>query len=232
MGNWSTRIALSLALGLPSAAPATPPQRVEITFEVAHSSGLVLAEVTERLEHDGRTYRLEESWNGRGVFALRGEAHRSSRGTLEAGALRPLEYEDRRSGRDTGRASFSWNTKTLTLQYKGDPQRRPLEPGTQDRLSLLWSFTFKPPGKQPVTVYVADGKGVSTHIYDPAGRERIRVPAGEFEALKLVRRKDGPQDRGAEVWLAADRDYLPVRILLTEKDGTHLDQTAVRIALP
>ncbi len=58
------------------------------------------------------------------------------------------------------------------------------------------------------------------------------MPAGEFSALRLVKRRDGPDDRGAEIWLAADRHYLPVRIRVTEKDGTQIEQVAVRIAAP
>jgi len=46
-----------------------------------------------------------------------------------------------------------------------------------------------------------------------------------------VRRKDAPGDRGAEVWLAVDRHFLPVRIVLTEKQGARLEQTAVRVTL-
>ena len=223
--NWSLPIAASLALG----AQAAPPPRVEIAYEVARN-GTAVAEVTDRLEHDGRSYRLQESWKGKGIFALRGEANRSSRGAVHGRTLRPLEYEDRRTGRDTARAKFGWEAKTLTLQYKGGPETRPLPPGAQDRLSFLWSLAFDPPAKQAVTLHVVDGKGVSTYVFQVAGRERIRTPAGEFDALKLVKKKDAPGDRSSEVWLAADRHHLPVRILVTEKDGTRLDTVAVRIA--
>lgn len=227
MRNWFFPIALSVSV----AAAAAPPQRVEIAYEVARN-GAAMAEVIGRLEHDGRSYRLQESWKGKGVYALRGEAKRSSRGAVEGKALRPLEYEDQRTGRDTARAKFGWEAKTLTLQYKGGPETRPLPAGAQDRLSFLWSLAFDPPGAQPVTLNVADGKGVSTYIYQAAGRERIRTPAGTFDALKLVKRKERPEDRSSEVWLATDRHHLPVRVLVTEKDGTRLETVAVRIAAP
>ena len=225
MRSWWYPIAISAAC----AAQAAPPQRVEVTYEVSRN-GALIAEVGDRLEHDGRSYRLSETWKGRGVYALRGEALRSSRGTIGPGGLRPLEFEDRRPGRETARARFDWSAQLLTLQYKGPPETRPLAPGTQDRLSFLHGFAFLPPGAQPATYHVADGKGVATYVYQAAGRERLRTPAGEFDALRLVKKKDGPQDRGTEIWLAADRHYLPLRVLVTEKDGTRLDQVAVRIA--
>jgi len=43
-----------------AAAAAAPPQRVEIGYEIVRD-GTVLAEVNQRLEHDGRTYRLSET---------------------------------------------------------------------------------------------------------------------------------------------------------------------------
>lgn len=214
MRSWFTPIFLSAALG----AHAAPPQRVEIAWEVARG-GAAVAEVTARLEHDGRSYRLSETWTGKGLYALRGEARRASRGTIAADGLRPLEFEDVRSGRDTRRVRFDPAAKKPTLEQ-------------QDRLSFVWSLAFKPPGAQALALRVADGKGIATYVYQAAGRERIATPAGEFDALKLVKRKNDPQDRSTEIWLAADRHFLPVRIVVTEKDGTRTEQVAVRIATP
>jgi hypothetical protein len=199
------RLLSLLLLSVALAAQAAPPRRVEIAYELLRD-GAAVAEVSDRLEHDGRTYRLSETWKGKGVYALRGEATRSSRGAIAADGLRPEEFEERRPGREAKRV-------------------RP-GPRSQDRLSLLWHFAFRPPGA-PVTVGVADAKGVSTQVYAPAGRERVKTPAGEFSALKLVREEE---DRRVQVWLAADRGNLPVRVHIREKDGTTIEQVAVRIA--
>jgi len=214
MRNSFFPIALSLIVSAASAA-AAPPQRVEIGYEVARN-GSVVAEVSERLEHDGRSYRLTETWRGRGIYSLRGEAVRSSRGAVAADGLRPQAYEDKRSGRDPVHAEFDPAAKTPTLLR-------------QDRLSFIWTFAFAPP-RETVTVSVADGKHVSSYAYQAAGRERVKTPAGEFDALKLVKRRDHPQDRATEIWLAADRNYIPVKVLIVEKDGTRIEQLATRIA--
>lgn len=205
-----------IALSLASAAAAAPPQRVEIGYEIAHN-GSVVAEVSERLEHDGRSYRLSETWKGRGIYALRGEATRTSRGAIAADGLRPQKFEDRRTGRDAQHAEFDPAAKTPTAQR-------------QDRLSFIWSFVFSPP-REAVSVSVNDGKHVASYVYQVAGRERVTTPAGEFDALRLVKRRERPQDRATEIWLAADRNYLPVRILVTDKDGTRIDQVAVKIVV-
>jgi len=186
-------------------ALAAPPQRVGIDYELRRN-GSAVADISERLEHDGRTYRLSQTWKGKGVYGLRGDARRSSTGRVGPEGLQPEAFEDLRPGKDPRRASPA--------------------AGTQDRLSVLWHFAFKPPAGR-VTLQVADGRGIATHAYSPAGRERIRTPAGEFHALKFERTDD---DRRAQVWLAPERGNVPVRLLVTEKDGTVVEVIAIRIA--
>jgi len=207
---------LTIALSLATAALAAPPQRVEIAYEIARN-GSIVAEVRERLEHDGRSYRLSETLSGKGIYLLRGEATRTSQGAVAADGLRPQKFEHKRSGSDARHAEFDPAAKTPTL-YR------------QDSLSFIWSFVFAPP-KETVTVVVADGKHSTTYAYQAAGRERVKTPAGDFDALKLVKRRDNPQDKATEIWLAVDRHYIPVRILVIDKDGTRLDQVAVKISL-
>jgi hypothetical protein len=177
---------------------------------------MVLAVLKQRLEHDGHTYRLSETLKGKGLLSLRGEATRSSEGAVVADGLRPQKFEDRRSGRDTLHAEFDPAAKTPT-------------PLRQDQLSLLWTLAFAPP-RDTFTVNVADGKHATSYTYRVAGRERVTTPAGEFNALKLVKQKNDPKDKATEIWLAADRDFLPVRTLVIDKDGTRVDQVAVKIS--
>jgi hypothetical protein len=79
-----------------------------------------------------------------------------------------------------------------------------------------------------VSYTIADGKGLSRHVYKIVGRERIKLPAGEFDAVKVARQSDDRES--AELWLAAERNYIPVRLLVVEKDGTRYDQVATRIS--
>lgn len=230
MRSWSLPIAISAAL---LAAPATgaPPERVEIVFELLRN-GSSMAVIVDRLEHDGRHYQIAEQWQGRGLMALRGEARRTSRGAIGPRGLQAHEFTDQRSGRRTARARLDWDAQKLTMQYEGAPETQPLPANAHDRLSFLYGFAFAPPGGGPLTLNVTNGRGVSTYVYRVAGRERLSLPAGEFDTLKLVREKDDPRDRGTELWLAEGRSWLPVRVLVTESDGTRLDQVATRFAAP
>jgi len=227
MHRWSLAIGLSLC----AAVQAAPPGRVEIAYEVLHNGGAI-ADVTIVLEHDGVKYQLIERWKGRGIYALAGEAQRTSRGRIAPDGLRPLEYEDVRSRREPARARFEWDTKSLTLQFRDGPQIRPMPPHAQDRLSFVFAFAFRAPGKQPTEFNLVDGKGVANYVFENAGRERIGIPAGQFDALRLVKRKERPDDRSSEMWLDPSRSYLPLRVLVVQKDGTRIDQVATRISMP
>ena len=119
------------------------PTRAEITWEVSRN-GSPIAEAVDSLEQDGKTYSITSRWKGRGLFSLAGEARRASRGTIVAGGLRPQEFEDKRSGRDTERANFNWAANTLALQYKGPAQSVPIPPPC-DRLTQLYGFVFRAP---------------------------------------------------------------------------------------
>ena len=171
--------------------------------------------MTQRLEHDKRQYKAEELTKGKGVLAALGEARRMSRGMIAADGLHPAEFEDKRTGRDLKHLTFDAPEKMPSLQR-------------QDLLSLMWNFAFVPPGAE-VSVRVTDEKGrESTHVYQVKGRERVRVPAGEFDALKVARKHDQPEKRATEIWFATDRSYLPIKIV-ADRDGKRAEQVAVRI---
>jgi hypothetical protein len=211
-------------------AQSSPPAQVEIAYRMLRDGSHVVDVVT-RLEHDAKSYSLSETWHGRGIYALLGEARRTSRGRIVHGGLRPDEFLDQR-GRDAwGEARFDWRAKTVTLRHKGESRQEPLDKPVEDRLSALFNFAFRFPATRPFTLYTTDGRGISTNVYDVAGHERLATPAGEFDALKLVKRKDAPDDRSTEIWLAADRHLLPIKVVVVEKDGERLEQLAERLSI-
>jgi Protein of unknown function (DUF3108) len=222
MRNWSWLL-ISVALS----AQAEPPRQLEIAFTMSRN-GSAMAEVVERLEYLQGNYKLTETWKGKGIYALLGSARRVSQGSLAEGSLRPREFFDERSGRDTARAWFDWNAKTLTMQYKSNKASEPLPPNAQDRLSFLFALSLVPGKADSVSYTIADGKGLSRHVYRVVGRERIRTPLGEFDTVKMARQ--GDERETAELWLAAERAFIPVRLLVVEKDGTRYEQLATRIS--
>ncbi|MBI4292446.1 MAG: DUF3108 domain-containing protein [Betaproteobacteria bacterium] len=230
MKSFSSGPVLAALLVLAFAAAAEPPRRVSLSYDVSHN-GTVMAEAIETLEHDGRSYRIRSEWKGKGLFALsrRGSAQRSSEGAVGGAGLLPAEYRDQRGDRPVAVARFDWKRRLLVRERDGKVETGPLPERTQDRLSFAWGFAFAPPGQTEIETAVADAKGLTHYRYSVAGPERLRTAAGDFETLKLVKQRDNGDLRATEIWLASKADYLPVRILVIEKDGTRIDQVVTRI---
>ena len=222
MSRWASSLALVVFASL---AHAELPARLEITYDILRADSRI-AEISAHLERNGDGYRITERWHGKGIFALLGKATRISEGSLTAKGPRPREFTDERSGRDTARAWFDWAANTLTLRYKGRTRTEPIPPNAQDRLSFVLAFSHAPAGTKSMPLALVDGKGVSYHVYQFGGRERVSTGAGDFDALKIWRDKDGEH---TEIWLADSLGGLPVRMLVVEKSGTRWDQVATRI---
>jgi uncharacterized protein DUF3108 len=220
----------SLATATAALAQSAPPARVEIEYELTRN-GKSMAEVVDRLERSNGVYHLTETWKGKGAYAVMGKAKRTSEGILGDDGPRPREYVDERSGRDTQRVSFDWKANTITRRYRGSTRTEPVPADTQDRLSFLFALTFASQKGRPISFHVADARGMSRHVYKHNGRERLGTPAGEFDTVKLLRQNDGSSEL-AELWFAADRGYLPVRIVVVEKDGTRYEHVVRRISPP
>jgi hypothetical protein len=213
---------------------AQPPHKVSLTYDVTYN-GVVAAEVTEVLEHDGKNFSLASEGRGKGIVALlyRGAARRSCRGEVTSAGLRPLEYREQRGDKPAVAARFDWVRKTLTQEHDGKNETTSMVPPLQDRLSFLYNYAFQAspdlkPGKE-IKITLTDGKGLTHFQYNVAGTEVLKTPAGELETVHLVKQLDSKDDKGTEIWFASGRDYLPVRILVIDKDGARMDQVLTRI---
>jgi hypothetical protein len=216
---------LTSALAWAPPVSAIPPRHIEIAYEITRN-GTSVADMLHRIEHNGQSYLITETWKGKGILSLRGTVVRTSRGLVTADGLKPLEFTDERSGRSRASAKFDWQAKTVTLQHRGEPRTEPLPAQAHDRLAFAFDFAFAPPRSGQVAFDLLDGRGLSRHVYSVAGHDRVKTPAGEFEVLKVVRGTD--EDR-TELWLATGLSYLPVRVLVLEKNGTRYDQVATKI---
>ena len=226
--------ALLFACAFAATAAAQPPRKLSLSYDVSYN-GVVAAEMTEVLEHDGKNFSLSSEGRGKGLGALlyRGAAKRSCRGEVTPDGLRPLEYRDQRGDKPASVARFDWAKKALTQEHDGKVETTNMTLPLQDRLSFLYDFAFQSspelvPGRE-IKVTLTDGKGLTRFQYEVAGAEMLKTPAGELETVRLVKQREGKDDRGTEIWFARNRSYLPVRILLIEKDGARVDQVLTHI---
>jgi hypothetical protein len=209
------------------AAQAVPPERITLSYELKRNS--LVVDVSETLEHDGRTYVITSEGKGRGILALFGVLKRTSRGRITPQGLRPDEFRDERPGGWTVSAKFDWDARSVTQEKNGKSETLKMPSTAQDPLSLAYSFAFVPPKGKEYDVMRADGRGLTPFRFTVVGTEKLATPAGEMQTLHIAKLRDGPEDKSTDIWFAAERDFLPVRVLVVETDGTRSDQVLTRI---
>jgi hypothetical protein len=218
----------ALALWAAGAA-ALPPERVTLRYQMLRN-GSVIGDLVETLEHDGRSYTITSELKGRGALAVLGSLKRTTRGRITPDGLRPDEYSDQRLGGVwVASAKFDWEARTVTQGRKGKAETAKMPGTVLDPLSLAYNFAFVPPKGKEYDIVRADGRGLSQFRFKVMGNEKLSTPAGELQTLRIAKVPDGPEDRATDIWFATERDHLPVRALVVDKDGTRADQLLTRV---
>lgn len=219
------RMALAAAL-VWATVEAAPPERVKLSYEVNY--GTMHADVVETLEHDGRTYSIVSETRGRGILAAFGNK-RTARGRILPLGLRPDEYRDERPFGWVASAKFDWESRSVTQERRGKAETLQMQGAAQDPLSLAYTFAFVPPMGKEYDIVRADGRGLTPFRFAVLGNEKLATPIGEIQTLHIAKVRDGPEDKATDIWFAVDRDFLPVRVLVVDKDGSRVDQIITRI---
>jgi hypothetical protein len=74
-------------------------------------------------------------------------------------------------------------------------------------------------GKQETELKAATTRGIRTFNFRVAGRETIKVPAGSFETVRILRVRPEGDTRESILWVAPALDYVPVKLEHQEKLG-------------
>ncbi len=217
----------------PPAEPAKPvlPARGTIRFAIYKESlGLQIGRAEHRWEfNEDGSYRLSAMTETSGLAALfkpvRMETE--SRGRMAPGGLQPETYRSLKNGRDANEnADFDWSTATVRLARDGSV--RPIVPGTQDILSLNYQLAYLGQLAEGSSLGVVTGKKYERYALDSLGEEEIETPAGRFRTLHLR----ALTDNITEIWIALDRQHLPVKIRFTDKKGESFEQVATELGTP
>lgn len=208
------------------AALAAAPQQIKATYSLT-KQGQQIGTVTDSFKQAEGRYQLESVTSAIGVYALfmKGNIHLVSSGEVTDQGLRPRHFEHHRAAdpAKTVQADFDWEKMNLTHNFDGRTESVALEPGSQDRISLQYQFMFAPPVKEDIRLFMTTGKKLNLYRYKLAGEEKITTPAGQFQAIHLIKQRTADED-GTEIWLAKKRHYFPVRIVVEERNGGKLEQ--------
>ena len=220
-------VAFAAAGAFTAAGAAAPPASVKADYDV-YKDGLHIATVEESYEKTGNHYRIVSDSNPAGVLALfvRTRVKVQSSGTVTPTGLQPekLDYGRLDDASKNVSAAFDWRARELHLKFDGRNETLPLVPGMQDRLSVMYQFMFLTADKtRQLEFPMTNGKKIERYRYDLAGQETLATPLGNIRTLHLVKHRE-PGENGTEVWLAAERNLFPVKLLILENDGAKFEQ--------
>jgi len=220
----------AFTVSAPSSAAA--PAAVTASYNL-FKDGLHIATVDETFEKNGSKYQIVSASNPAGALKrlFRTQIRVLSSGTVTPSGLRPesSEYGRLDDASKNVNAEFDWSAEQLRMAYEGRKETAQLPPGTQDRLSIMYQFMFMPLAKlKLVTLPMTNGKKIETYRYEVAGKEAIDTPLGKINTLHLVRQREAG-DNTVEVWLSQERNFVPVKVLIVENDGSKFEQVITRL---
>lgn len=194
-------------------------------------------ETTYRLNRrPGGRWRIEAESVATGALGLLNHGHSLQRSDweLNKGIARPIHYLDENTlgTRDKVKEhDFQWPAGKAIFTKKGKRFEVAITDGELDpllyQLVLRRDLSEDPKLKRNDYHYrIVEGRKVNDYHFKVVGRAPLKVPFGEYEAVELVRVGDKRQTR---FWCAPALDYLPLKIVQTERDGD--EYTAVLKAL-
>jgi hypothetical protein len=172
-------------------------------------------------KHAAQRYELKLQGSVAGIEVLT----EISTGAIDANGLAPIRYTDARAHRATSAANFQRDKGKIT--YAGPQVEYPIVAGVQDRLSWMVQIAsvlqanpqFAQPGGK-VTFFVTGARGdADVWSFQYMATETLNGPEGRMRAVKFTREPRRPYDRMVEVWLMAERRYLPLRARFTTEAG-------------
>lgn len=204
--------------------------RVETEFEVRRDVKSAAAGITKiTFEINDSIYSIYSQTEAKGVASLFfGNLVQKSEGIVSSQGLKPhfYSYQYGSNAKKLQTATFNWDQGELKLHHSKGEHTVPLPQGTQDFLSFMYQFMFSPP-LDHMQITMTNGKKLGTYDYSFEGEEIIQTKLGGLNTIHLLR--SGSDEEKTEIWLATEYQYLPVRILKTEKNGTVIEQLAIKL---
>ncbi len=207
------------------------PKSVTLTYQ-ATRNGKPFANVTETFKQTGDQYVIESVTAGVGLAALFGKRILKSEGIVTAEGLQPKHFEQRQGDNEKKAvyADFDWLANQLSMKNKGNVTTEPLAKGTQDVASFPYQWMLFPPKSDEVSFPITTGKKQRIYSYKVVERDvSLTVDAGQFKTLHLSNASETSGGNEKEFWLAVERFYLPVKIIMREENGATIEQTLTNI---
>ncbi|MFL1406415.1 DUF3108 domain-containing protein [Marinobacter sp. M1N3S26] len=144
------------------------------------------------------------------------------------GHIQPLKYRYALKGlmiRNRSRAlNFNHTANTVSGSYEGESFNMPLMEGALDPLGFQLQLQQDlKAGKKDVTYAVADDGDFDEDRFAVIGEETQDTPFGEQRTVKVEKVRDADSKRSTLMWFAPELDYLLVRLVQVEPDGSRYE---------
>lgn len=208
------------APGSTQPAPVRLPAPTRLEFDVdGQAKGFHYSARAELVwQHDGQQYQARQEIS---VLFL------GSRAQTSVGDLTPLGLQPRRFGdrsRSEKAAHFDFAKGVVT--FSANTPAAAIAPGAQDRLSVflqLGAMLAAAPERYPagtqISVPTVSSRAADTWVFTVGQAELLDLPVGSVRAVPLQRLPRRDYDQKAQLWLAPELGYLPVRIRITQANG-------------
>ena len=223
-----------------AAAGVTLPTSIRATYKV-YKAGILLGRVDETFECVGDRYKITSATRAEGPLRalIRDEISYVSEGKIGAAGLVPSVFSSTRKS-DTAKSftsRFDWDTYQLVREsHQRDPsgtverESFDLPLGTQDRLSSMYQFMITIPKAARIETQMTQGKHTEKYFYVKLDEPIMTTPAGRYSTVHYVREAKAGESK-AELWLAKEFSYLPVRVIFTDSKDSSLEQQLVELAI-
>ena len=190
----------------------------------ARVNGFRMAEVSFSLHKlDNGDYVYQRKMTSVGVASLFGKkiSTATSRWRFTDNWIQVLEYQ---SSNDDGDADdnlhliFNWKTAHVKNVSTADPWQTKIPKDTLDKLVMQLALLFElRDGSTEFQYPVAHEGRIKHYRFKQTGKEKIKLPMGEYNTL-VVERLDDDRDK-TRIWSVPELNFFPVRFLKQKKSG-------------
>ncbi len=194
-------------------------------------AGLTIGTIDRSLAPDpGGRYRYRSESRAKGLAKLLFDDHLIEESLFVATGTgpRPILYSSRYTGHkgpSTVSVRFDWRRSKIKNKKNDRRWELPLSAPVFDKLLYQLAIMYDlGAGKRDLSYRIVDGHEIKTYRFLYLGTERVKTPLGEFDAVKIERRKENSKRR-TTIWCAPRLRYLAVR--LDNRDDKGRDVTAL-----
>ena len=217
------------AFSIKSEGTSARPTQIVASYTI-HKSGILIGTVEERFNRDGDSYNIVSETRTAGAlkWLLNDQVTLRSEGRIGNRGLEPSRYELKRHNEPTKNiaAIFDYAQKRIVSSHHDRIESFELPTGTLDRISAMYQFGFVAPLASEVSFWMSQGKEAEQYHYRKQGEPVIKIGNNTYSTVHYARETKKGRAQ-AQLWLAKNQHYMPVRIIFEDSNGMSLEQTLV-----